>query len=230
MAVEIAPARLIRALLMVTALLVAAGTAVQISAHFLGHDNLMGLSREFNLDLESNTPTWFSTVALLSCAAVLAVIGQIKRSRSDPYAWYWLTLAAGFAFLSLDEAASWHETLDVLLRRRQMLGGLLQRAWVVPAILVAGALALVFARFLLHLPRRTRRQFVVAGAIYVSGCIGMEMVGAKLYSASGRFSFPYQLTAVCEEGLEMLGTILFLSALLAYMADHAGGVTFRLRG
>ncbi len=230
MVVGIVPARLIHALLMVTALLVVASLTTQWLARATGHDTMFGLIPEFDLAGENNIPTWFSTILLLSCAVTLAAIAKARREEGDPHSRFWCLLAVVFTLLSLDEAASWHEKLSPLIQRFWRPSGYLTYPWVLPAVVAVGALALALVRFLRALPPQTRLRFLIAGSVYGGGCVGMEMIGGKHISAVGHRDMVYELSVACEEGLEMLGTILFLHALLDYLKEHAGGVTFRLRG
>jgi hypothetical protein len=57
----------------------------------------------------------------------------------------------------------------------------------------------------------------------------MEMIGGRYLSLHG-LDFNYSLMGILEESLEMAGEILFLRSLLAYLADHVGSLTVRLRG
>jgi hypothetical protein len=66
--------------------------------------------------------------------------------------------------------------------------------------------------FLLQLPRRTALIFLVAGVVYISGVIGIEILGQPMDADT----LEYNLLTLVEEGLEMFGVILFLYGLL----DH----------
>jgi len=44
---------------------------------------------------------------------------------------------------------------------------------------------LVYLRFLVDLPPKTRHLFLIAGLVYISGVLGMEMVGANLWYRDG---------------------------------------------
>ncbi len=101
-------------------------------------------------------------------------------------------------------------------------------------------LAALYLRFLLHLPRRYRALFVLAGVLYVGGAVGMELVSwhhrwalmeatqgdleAKL-AASNVMS--YALLAVVEETMELVGTAIFLYSLLCYLTEHRVGTEIR---
>jgi asparagine N-glycosylation enzyme membrane subunit Stt3 len=224
----IARRQVIRALLACMSLLILAGLAAQVSTWFWGHDYLFGLVPKFNLDAENNLPTWFSTICLFLCALALAVIGLAEWRRQGPLFAYWFGLAGTFVLLSVDEAASFHEMLARPLESAWHTGGFFRFAWVIPGGLFVIVFVLVFSSFLRRIPAETRRHFVVAGLVYCSGCLGMEMIAGKYLSISGPPDFNYSLMAILEESLEMIGEILFLRALLAYLANHVGSLTVRL--
>ena len=112
---------------------------------------------------------WFSTICLFLCALALAVIALLEWRRRMPLSRYWFALSGTFAILSLDEAASFHEMLAGPVRRLLHTGGVFYFAWVIPGGLFAIGFALLFSDFLRRLPAETRRNFLVAGAVYVSG-------------------------------------------------------------
>jgi hypothetical protein len=64
------------------------------------------------------------------------------------------------------------------MRSVEVFGGVFRNLWVIPAAVVAGGKGLTYVRFVCHLPVYTRNQFVLAGAIFVSATVGMEMAGA----------------------------------------------------
>jgi hypothetical protein len=109
-------------------------------------------------------------------------------------------------------------------------GGFLRFAWVLPALVLLPALAAVFAGFLRRLEPRRRGQFLLAGALYVAGAVGMEVVGGKVYFANGDEASA--LYAVCfhlEETLELLGVSLFIAALVEHLAVLLGGKPVSVR-
>lgn len=78
-----------------------------------------------------------------------------------------------------------------------------------------------------------RALFVLAGGMCVGGALGMELIGGKVWGDYGRDSGVYALVNTVEEVLEMAGAIIFLYALLTYLAgctaaaDTAGGTALR---
>ena len=181
----------------------------------------------FNLDEESSVPVWFSAMALVAAAALLAVIARDAFARQDTAARYWALLGFIFLFLSFDEAAAIHEHLIPLGQRLVPTGGIFHFAWIIPYGVALAVLFLVLLPFLKSLPRQTMWRFMFAGALYVGGAMGLEMVGGAVISAAGLGGSvaAYHLVATAEETLEMLGISTFIYALIRYMADENIGVS-----
>jgi hypothetical protein len=169
----------------------------------------------FNLDREGNVATWYSTGLLLLAALLLAALARLKPE--GPHPRFWAALSAVFMLLSLDEAAALHEATIQPVRRALGVGGALYYAWVVPGAAFAVIVLAGSWRFLRRLPAGTRRLFLIGGAVYVSGAIGVEMVGSSYDVTHGAHNLRYAAIAHCEEMLEMAGVLVFIYALLAYL-------------
>ncbi len=225
------PAAIARALGAVAVLLVLASVAMQVTVFLTGHDCLCGLVRFFNVDAEMSLPTCFSTLLLLSAALLLAAIAVLERRRKAAYVSHWVALSFGFLFMAVDEAVALHEMLTRPAAR--LLGdgasGVFRLAWVVPGIALVVVLAVVFLKFLLHLPVKTRLRFLMAAILYVGGAIGLELIGGCC-APSPDYRVPYMIVATVEESLEMAGAIVFIWALLEHIADNHGEVRVRLDG
>lgn len=85
-------------------------------------------------------------------------------------------------------------------------------------------LAVTYWRFLLHLPFRSRMLFLTSAVVYVGGALGMEMVGGWYAQNYGSGNLSYVAIATLEETLEMLGVVIFIYALLRYLAAEIGAV------
>jgi uncharacterized membrane protein YhdT len=228
------PKGLIKILVAAIAGLHLAHLATQVLKYHFGHNYQAGLERLFNLDGENNIPSWYASSALLLCSAFLWLIWQLRQQQADRDARYWMALSLIFLFLSIDEAASIHETLVYhsvlyLLPSLDATGYLLY-----PWVLAGGAFALIVAfsclRFLFRLPSKTRWRFVLSGLIYVGGAVGLDLLEGEFeYQHEGREQFPYALLVAVEESLEMLGILLFLYSLYEFMtaAHPAFQVTTR---
>lgn len=99
--------------------------------------------------------------------------------------------------------------------------------WLLPAAAAVSAVALAYTRFLLALPRRTSRLFVLSGAMYLGGSMGMEIVGARHISLWGLDNLVFVAIVTIEETLEMGGIALFLLAVVKYAASDIGVIRVR---
>ena len=162
----------------------------------------------FDVDQENNVPTWFSGCLLGVTALSVWIVADAKRELSDRWWAHWMLLAGGFLLLSLDEIAGLHETVNTII----------DTTWAIPGGILALLTGVAFIPFLRSLPTATRNAFIVAGCIYVSGAVGLEIIGDFL----NEDSMTYKLTTVVEEGMEMGGVIMCLAALLQYMGRSQG--------
>jgi len=222
------PARVTRWLSVVVGLLVVASLGGQFSKRVLGHDQLLGLVAFVDLDQEANLPTWYSSMTLLGAALLLMVIARAKWRTWAPYARHWAVLAAIFVGLSIDEAARIHELATLPVRKVLHPGGVLAFAWVIPAGAFVAVVGLAFLSFVRHLPAATRRLFVLAGGLYVGGALGFELVGGWISERWGLAGLAYLAEATLEETAEMMGIVIFIHALLTYIAREIGPVEWRV--
>jgi hypothetical protein len=204
-----------RLLLACCAALAAAGFASEIAYLSLGA-SVEPAVEMLSLSYEHNLPTWFSACILFSCGVALAAIASRAHRRGERLGWHWWGLSAAFAYLSLDETAEIHEHLGVW-----ELHGLLYFSWVVPAAVGVAVLGALYLPFLVQLPPRRRRQFMVAGALYVGGALLMELPLGWWYERAGDANLVYAAIDHVEELLEMIGASLFLTALVEELGESA---------
>ena len=223
----VSPAAVTRTLGALVLALVGAHVVGQLSRLYAGRDSLFGLVQLFDLNLERNVPTWYATVSLLLCAVLLAVVARLARRAHRPYVAHWTALAIGFLLLSVEEMLDYHSALKAVSVPGEQARGFLLHAWVVPAAVIALVVAAVYLRFLMHLPARSRRLFVLAGLLYVGGAVGLESVSGQAQELFGRGSAPLALASTLEETAEMAGVLVFVYALLDYL--HRAAPVLRLR-
>lgn len=175
--------------------------------------------RWLSVDAEANLPTLVNALLLLLSACASWALAATARRDGVRWWRHWALLAAAFAYLTLDELATIHEEGIGLVARYVERSGVLTFGWVLLAAPLVVVFALVNVSFLRWLPARTRWLLVAAGALYVTGALGLEMVSGHL--ADGRSpDLPsatdpvgYVLASQVEELLEVLGTGLYLHAL-----------------
>lgn len=230
MELDIPAARLRTTLTALVVVLVALSFAGTLSSMLLNM-RFGGLVRLIDVNKEDSLPTWYSAAALAAAAALLTAIALTLRARKqtrDLLAW--ATLAVIFAFLSLDETAGIHEGVGKELKKFIRLGGWFRFAGVVPSLALATVVGATLLPFLTRLAARRRNQFLVAGFLFVLGAVGMEMVGGKLFSASGdTWTLAYAACYHFEEFLEMFAIVLFNAALVEHLAELLGRDGLRLR-
>lgn len=186
--------------------------------------------RLFNINRESSVPTWYASSLLLVCAVFLGVIAYQKYRHKEAYRHHWLGLALIFLYLSLDEAATIHEILTDPLQEALETSGPLFFGWVVAAIPLVILFALAYIRFWWNLPTRIRTLFFLAGAVYVGGALGIEMIGANQWYHDGGTSLLYSTIGTVEEFCEMLGAITLIYALWVYLAGTATVLQITVQG
>lgn len=169
--------------------------------------------RHINLDSENSVPSWWSSSLMLGSALIMYAFSRAEQGRGLYGSSIWFPLAVVFAFLSLDEAASFHESIMAPLRNLLGLDGIFYFAWVIPAFFVLIAFGLLILRQFLALPRAIQMQFAVCGTIYVSGALGMELFGAALTSSGMGASAYYSFCIIIEEGFEVIGLTIFFASL-----------------
>lgn len=220
MDITFSTARLRPYLLAFMGLVIGAGLAVELLKPIYNLSTRRGVVPLFSLSYEQNVPTWYSASLLLGCSLLLAIAAAGARKARLGFVSHWYGLAAAFLYISLDEFVQLHEGAGGGLK----LGGVLHFSWVVPASVVVAGLGVLYLRFLAHLPRTTRVRFVVAGAIYVTGALGMELPLGYWTERAGSDNVIYAAIDFVEESLEMVGMNLFLLALI----DHLGAQGVRV--
>ena len=188
-----------------------------------------GLFHWFDVDGEKNFPSAFSSALLLLCAALLLIIAVAKRANDDPFTRHWAGLGCIFILLGTDEWLSFHEKLGIFMETRMPTSNAFHFAWIIVGIAFVAFVGLAYGRFLLRLPKSYRRLFLAAAGIYISGAIGMEMVGGYYVDNHHQWSTAiWLLLTTIEEGLEMLGTLTFAYALLTYIQSSIGELNVRI--
>lgn len=224
---EITPRSALKVLLSLIGLLLIANLAAVFFEHVLNHDYVHGFVPMFDFNAEANVPAFYSSVALFISAILLGVISVGERRRHRPWR-HWAGLASIFLFLTVDEFSSLHEQLNTPVRETLDTSGYLHFAWVVPYSILGLVLLFTYARFLLRLPRHVAGLFMLSGSIFVTGAIGLEMVGSSIAAAESTHTGAYALTTTAEELLEMVGVALFIYALLVYASEKLGGLSLSL--
>lgn len=219
---RLCPKAVFKFLLLSTVVLAIANLAGIVIRLFPGHSVFNDLIQLFDFNSERNIPTLYSSINLLFGALLLTCIAI--KSKTMGSSWLpWLGLASVLGFLSIDETASFHEQLAEPVQQLLNVSGLFYYVWVIPYLLAVGILFLLYFRFLMQLPQKTRSLFIFSGVVFVLGAVGFEAVGNLLVQVYGSDStLYYRLAYTCEEFSEMLSVIVFIYALFDYMVSRFG--------
>jgi hypothetical protein len=187
--------------------------------HYQVHD-LPWLARQiFDVDEEDSFPTWYSASALLLTSLILWINARAHRNLGSSLRWHWYGLSIGFLVLSVDEIAGMHETLNSLI----------DVSWAIPGGVLALFIGGVYLRFLSKIDRKTAIQFVLGGALFIGGAVGVEL-GTEPYLENDELNtLAYNLWTAVEEGMEMGGGLIFLKALLLSMRRGGSSTVIQIR-
>lgn len=207
--------------------LLCASFAGQTMRFVFDRDSVFGLVQLFDVDLERNIPTFFTVLLALGNALLLLLVGLGSRSRAPHETPYWYVLAAGFLFIGYDEGFQVHEKM--IKPMQGLLGpdvpGIFHFGWVVPGIIGVCLVGVFFVRFLLRLAPVMRRRLLTAAALYLGGCLGMEMLDGAYATVYGMGYF-YSFLVTFEEGLEMAGMVMLTYTLLSFLAEQQVEIAF----
>jgi hypothetical protein len=164
----------------------------------------------FDVDEEESFSTWFSAIILFGASFLLFLIARDSAFKKEKFSKHWYGLAIGFGILSMDEVVGMHETFNTVT----------EVAWTVPFTYLTVAIFVVYWKFLIHLPSEAKRNFLIAGSIFLSGGLLVEHLADYYVDIYEMDNFGYQLLTAFEETLEMVGVILFIRALLQYISSE----------
>jgi len=179
---------------------------------------------------EANLPTIYSMMAIAFSGLLLAAITTHHKRLQQPY-YAWLGLTLIFLFLALDEGASIHEKIGDFTEDNIIdASGYFYYEWVIPYAIFVTLFVVGYLSFLFSLPKKIAIQFVIAGTIFLSGAVGLEMLSAQEADLYDTNTVTYSVLYTTEELLEMIGIVVFVNALLKYIQSEIGSIQFTLSG
>jgi hypothetical protein len=212
---------------------VTAGVVIEALRPALRLGRRSGILPLLSMSHERNVPTLYTAALLFVNALCAALCAAGTRARGGRFVAHWWVLAAGFCYIALDEVLVLHEAWGALVNLAadgwMPRSGVFHFRWIIPAAIVVLVVGLLFLPFLRDLPRRTRNSFLIAGAIYVGGAVGMEMPLGLWTEHMGSFDLGYALIDAVEESMEMLGLNLFLLAAGDHLAASGQALRFSSR-
>lgn len=175
-----------------------------------------------DIDKELNLGTIFSSAQLMGTGLLAFVIGLRGQPGARWHRAYWWFLAAGFAFLSIDEFFIIHERIFQELR--------LPGAW---WRYVYGGMGALLVGLSLYVHRRWLRDDSRAFGLFFIGLVVMAVSGVALERLiwNALCDNPlgcFNRLVLIEEGFEMVGTTLVLAAFLVYAQKHLAPAAWKL--
>lgn len=170
------------------------GLLIVLDREFLGPvQNAPNPLQWFDLNQELTFPAYFSGLLLAAMAALAVIVSRLPSVRAGS-AWPWLGMAAIVALLAFDEVIDLHG-------RAQRVTDIEAQILLAPLILAAAVVGLILLRRVWT--RRQVRNLFIGGAL----AWGLAMAIDPATHPGSPLAFP-------EEVLEMIGSAMFLLALL----------------
>ena len=209
--------KLIRALLLITGILVICHLANVVTG-----GPSWQLERLFDLGLEANIPTWFSS-ALWAIASVVAYqcaqLAEPKREKR-----LWIVISLGLLAFSIDEVAQIHENIFRIIDlffpktiQHEIVSNFKRSTWPIIASPFLAAVLIWLGVTLKRLLKGSYRAGSLLGLgllMVVFGGWGLEITINFLNH--GALQWVWDIETVFEESLEMFGAIAIISGLFAH--------------
>ena len=167
-----------------------------------------------DLDQSGSLCSWYSSGLLLAAALVAVLVHQVRRHKKDDYQGYyrvWLWAALCWFILSVDEAASLHQGFKEIM-------GLLTGTYL-PAAGGDGSFWWVIPYFFLLVPIGIRLALDMRTCRLSTACLlgtGLCFVAAVVVHLKVIPIDQARLAVMVEEGAEMLGDLLLLTAMVLH--------------
>ena len=214
-------------------------------AHSGGTALIWPFARQFNFVEEGNLANFYQGLQLVLAAVLLLIVWRGKVQSRERHRGHWLGLGLIFLFLGADEIAQIHETTianTIAALRHSESGGMAtevaaaglrhsepdKTGWFWLYVPLLAAFGAAYLPFLMRLPRRIAVLFIVAGAIYVGGAIGVEKFVNWFAGKYGDDTVGYVLIDNLGEFMESTGIALFVYAILCQMAHEGREIAFRI--
>ena len=175
----------------------------------------------FHLDKEWNFPTLYTVVLLIICSVLIKQITILEKKHQSLFIKHWQILYYIFVFLAFDEALQIHGIFMLFPELAKELPGIFHFPWVIPYGIAVAIFGLYSAKFILHLPAKIKRLFLLSATFYLGGALGIEMLsGSWIRIAGDQRNLVYALIVSTEEMMEIIGLIIFIYSLMIYITKY----------
>jgi hypothetical protein len=197
----------------------------QLNRYFF--DLPVALIPELYLDEKNSISTYFLTSLFTLSSVLLVLIWMITKKKDDPFANYWFALAIVFLVFSIDKMIILRERINIIFWNYATNLIWSSIKWIITGLLIV--VVIIFIRFLLHLPIEDRLVILLAAVLFIGGSVVIDYLTGIFFNLHGEFSIAYSVLTTLEVALEMIGSIVFIFALLNYMGRNGYGIKVRTR-
>ncbi len=192
------------------------------------HGFFFEFSNRFDLNDENSVPQWYTQALFLAVSVSAFLAAYLADKKSDR--WLWGLIAVIGLVMSIDDVATLHEFVLQSLHNTFFLDtapSLVTNAWLLLLPLILGALVWLGFKAWRAFPRRTTILLLAGGAIFVIGAVLVDSFTNVLLPRS----FAGQgVAGAVEGGLQILGTIIVLYAIVDYLEKyHSNAIAAALK-
>jgi len=180
----------------------------------VGDPDKFDFIRMFDLDMERNVPTLFSSAILLISAFLFYLLSKTPSEQKKGSRIFWLGLGFVFTFLAFDESAKIHEQLGDMTEKFVDTTGYFHYPWVISYGILVLILGMLYFRFFWKMESKIFWSFMGAAAMFLSGAVGFDMLGGMEAEMHSTDTILYSFLYTIEESLEMFGVIYLIWILL----------------
>ncbi len=217
MTIEINSTKIVKFLSIVAIVLIMIHIGILITYFIVDDSSKFDFVRMFDLDMERNIPTLFSSTILLISASLFYLLSVVEKRNH----WFWLGLSIVFVFLAIDESVKIHENIGDYTEQFVDASGFLYYPWILSYALFVLILGVLYLRFFWKMERKIFLRFMLSAAIFLSGAIGFELLSANEASIHDTDTVLYSIYYTIEETLEMFGVIYLISILLGLLKEKS---------
>jgi hypothetical protein len=183
----------------------------------------------FNMDADKNIPVYFYVFLLIIGTLLTSSITLVQIRQNSPQKYGWIVLTLIVFAMSIDKAVRFHDYLIHFIQRilTRNIAGIIIYPLAIVLLIVGLAILVLLVKFLRDLPENTRKSFIIAACVYLSGALVLEMIGSSFYDYSGQNNLVYDLLTIVEESMEMVGIIAFIKVLIKFMGSANLQISFQ---
>jgi hypothetical protein len=172
----------------------------------------------FNLDMESNIPSFFQVSLIFFSAFFIFFILKSGEIKVKNLRHFWIVLFILTVYMGIDEASQIHEKFGNITNKifNNQPSGYFHFSWVIIGGLLALPLVIYFTIFIIKINKRLRYLFIIAAILFLGGSLLVEIFSGFFIDRFG-VNFTYQLLVILEESMEMFGIAFFIKALIKYI-------------